>query len=400
MRNINIEHLGPTPIEERNVELVERKGLGHPDTLIDGIMETISCNLCKAYLNEFGKIMHHNVDKGLICGGGTSVEYGGGKFVKPIFILLSGRATSEVDGRVVPALEIAMDSAKKYLKERTRYLNIEDDVSFDTRISQGSRDLIDLFLRAPPIPLANDTSFGVGFAPFSETEKIVLATEKMLNSKEYKSKFPSVGEDIKVMAVRNGDKIMLTVCIAFVSKHVNDLNDYIKQKESITADILANAKKLTQREVEAAINTADDYKRDSVYLTVTGLSMEMGDDGSVGRGNRANGLITPMRPMTLEAAAGKNPVNHVGKIYSALANQIAFDIVTCYPQIAEVNVSLLSQIGKPIDQPKMASVQLITKKGEQLEPIKSKVEALVDGWLEDAPAITQKIIDGEVGVYY
>ncbi len=400
MRNICVEHLGPTPIEERDVELVERKGVGHPDTLIDGIMETVSCNLCKAYLNEFGKVMHHNVDKGLICGGGTSVEYGGGKFVKPIFILLSGRATSEVDGKVVPALEIAIDSARKFLKEKTRYLNIEDDVLFDTRISQGSRDLVDLFLRAPPIPLANDTSFGVGFAPFSEVEQIVLSTEKMLNSKEYKAKLPAVGEDIKVMGVRNKGKITLTVSIAFVSRHVNDLSDYIKQKEAIAADVLSNAKKLTQREVEVAVNTADDYKRDSVYLTLTGLSMEMGDDGSVGRGNRSNGLITPMRPMTLEAAAGKNPVNHVGKIYSALANQIASDVVKCYPQIAEVNVSLLSQIGKPIDQPKMASVQLITKKGEQLEPIKSKVEALVEGWLEDAPAITQKIIDGEVGVYY
>ncbi|MBI5159355.1 methionine adenosyltransferase [Candidatus Micrarchaeota archaeon] len=400
MRNINIEQLGPIPIEERAVELVERKGAGHPDTLIDGVMESVSRNLCKAYLNEFGKIMHHNVDKGLICGGGTRVEYGGGKFVKPIFVLLSGRATSEVDGKVVPALEIAVDSAKKYLKERTRFLNVDDDVLFDTRISQGSRDLVDLFLRAPPVPLANDTSFGVGFAPFSETERIVLETEKLLNSKDYKAKFPAVGEDVKVMGVRNSDKINLTVCIAFVSRHVSDLNDYIKQKEAIAADILSKAKTLTSREVEVAINTADDYKRDSVYLTVTGLSMEMGDDGSVGRGNRSNGLITPMRPMTLEAAAGKNPVNHVGKIYSALANQIASDIVKCYPQVAEVNVSLLSQIGKPIDQPKMASVQLITKKGESLEPIKSKVEALVDGWLEDAPAITQKIIDEEVGVYY
>ncbi len=52
-------------------------------------------------------------------------------------------------------------------------------------------------------------------------------------------------------------------------------------------------------------------------------SVEMGDDGATGRGNRGNCLITPMRPMSIEAIAGKNPVNHVGKIYNVIAQQVA-----------------------------------------------------------------------------
>lgn len=399
MRNIIVEKQSALPMEKRPVEFVERKGIGHPDTLIEGIVERVSRELCKHYIAEFGRIMHHNVDKGQICGGATNVTYGGGEFLKPIYILLSGRATSEVDGKKIPAVEIAIDAAKTYLKENTRYLDVEKDVQFDSRISQGSRDLVDLFLRAPPIPLANDTSFGVGFAPYSETERLVLETERLLNSKEYKAKRPEAGEDVKVMAVREGDSIRLTVACAFVSRNVSDLADYIEKKKRIEADVRSHAKKITRREVEVFVNTADDYKRNSTYITLTGLSCEMGDDGSVGRGNRVSGLITPGRPMSLEAAAGKNPVNHVGKIYNVLAHRMAHDVVQLYPEIAECNVALLSQIGKPIDQPKAASVALLMREGERIEKIRLKVREVVDGWLEDAPTITEMILSGEVTLF-
>ena len=99
------------------------------------------------------------------------------------------------------------------------------------------------------------------------------------------------------------------------------------------------------------------------YLTVTGTSAEMGDDGSVGRGNRANGLITPNRPMSMEATSGKNPLNHVGKIYNLLSNRMAEDIVKEVEGVQQVHIMILSQIGKPIDHPKAASAQIILKDG-------------------------------------
>ncbi|VVB66304.1 S-adenosylmethionine synthase [Candidatus Gugararchaeum adminiculabundum] len=399
-RNVIVENPKFTPVEERRVELVERKGLGHPDTLIDGIMEEISRNLCLEYRKVFGRIMHHNVDKGQICGGRTHVEYGGGKFVKPIYILLSGRATSDYEGKTVPAEEIALRTARDYLKKNTRFLDIDGDVEVESRISQGSKDLIDVFMRAPKIPLANDTSFGVGFAPFTETEVITIKIEKMLNSRDYKQKHPEVGEDIKVMSVRNNEEIRITIAIAFVSKFVKSLDDYIKKKEEVLRDVQKLAGTLTRRKVEIGINTADDYKTDSTYITLTGMSMEQGDDGSVGRGNRVCGIITPSRPMSLEAAAGKNPVNHVGKIYSVLAFQIAEEAVKQYPQIQECNVSLLSQIGKPLDEPKSAGITVLMKKGESYDALKGKLDYLMNEQLERVTEITELIIQGKASIYY
>ena len=71
MRNILIEALKATPVEEQQVELVERKGTGHPDSICDAIMEEVSIALCRAYLEAFGKILHHNIDKGFLVAGIT-----------------------------------------------------------------------------------------------------------------------------------------------------------------------------------------------------------------------------------------------------------------------------------------------------------------------------------------
>ncbi|MBN2477855.1 methionine adenosyltransferase [Candidatus Micrarchaeota archaeon] len=395
-RNIIIEKASYVPVPKRGVELVERKGIGHPDSIIDGIMEEISRGLSREYIKEFGKILHHNVDKGQLCGGATEVEYGGGKFLKPIFFLLTGRATEEAEGKKIEVQHIARETARNYLKGVVRNLDVENDVEIDSRISGGSKDLVELFLRGPAVPFANDTSFGAGFAPFSDVEKIVLEIENYLNSPEYKQIHPEVGEDIKVMGLRQGDKIKVTVAIAFVSKYMSSLQEYAEKKAKVKEDIEKKVKEITPLDTEIFVNTADHEEKGSVYLTLTGTSAEMGDDGSVGRGNRVNGLITPFRSMTLEAAAGKNPVNHVGKIYSVLAHEMAFDIVREYPQVEDVSITLLSQIGKPIDQPKVASIVIVS---DEYDTVKDKVHSLVDKQLENVTEITNKIVEGKAKVF-
>jgi S-adenosylmethionine synthetase len=397
-RNIIVEKGDYTPVAQREVEIVERKGLGHPDSLIDGIMEEISRELSRAYIKEFGKILHHNVDKGQICGGGTQVDFGGGMFTKPIYILLSGRATEKANGKTFPVHHIAQEAAHKYLKHAVPNLNLEDDVEIESRISTGSSDLVDLFLRGPKIPLSNDTSFGTGFAPFTDLERVVLESEKLLNSPDYKKAHPEVGSDIKVMGAREKDRIRLTVACAFVSKHIPDVDTYVKRKDRVRDDLLKLAAKLTKKPVEIFVNTADDVANKSVYITLTGTSAEMGDDGSVGRGNRVNGLITPMRPMTMEAAAGKNPVNHVGKIYSVMASEIAYSISKEHPDIEEVTLTLLSQIGKPIDQPKVASVSIIAKDSD-FERLKAMARREVDSRLENITDVTNKIVEGKSSMF-
>ncbi len=397
--NIHIENKDRLRVDEQAVEFVERKGVGHPDSLIDGIVENVSLELSKEYIERAGYILHHNVDKGLIIGGAAKAEFGKGVITKPIEIIVAGRASQKFQDITIPIDEIAIRATKDYLKAHTRFLDLEKEVIVSSKILKGSDDLNGIFARSTGMPLANDTSFGIGFAPFTETENLTLETERFLNGKAYKKLMPVVGEDVKVMAVRENDKITLTVAIAFVSKFVSDIDEYISLKEKITKDILNNAKDITKKEVDVVINNGDSHEHKDVYITKSGLSCESGDDGAVGRGNRVNGLITPFRHMSLEAAAGKNPVNHVGKIYSIVSREIAQDIVRLYPKIRECNVAIVSQIGRKIDDPKSVYIDTIMEKGEKLEPIGTKVHDIAQETLNNMAYITQELGMGKYEMF-
>jgi len=395
VRNITVSQSKAPTVGEMPVEFVERKGLGHPDSLIDGIVERISMELSKAYIDASGAILHHNVDKGLIVGGAAEVSFGTGKILKPIEIIMAGRATKDFQGKSIPVDEIAVNAAKAYLKENTRFLDIEKEVVYTPKIIHGSADLTKIFLRDAEMPLANDTSFGIGFAPLTDAERLALQTERFLNSKEYKQKAPAVGEDIKVMAVRENDSITLTIAIAFVSRFVKNADEYINYKERVAKDVKSFASKITRHTIEVTINNGDNRKEGSFYITKTGLSCENGDDGSVGRGNRVNGLITPFRYMSLEAAAGKNPVSHIGKIYNILVNKIANDAVKLYPEIKDCTVSIVSQIGRRIDDPKNLEIKLTLESGKGIAPIRKKIIDLGEEALDNIQHLTKEIIAGE-----
>lgn len=392
-RNIRAEKITQVPIEQQEIELVERKGIGHPDSICDGVAEAVSRALSKEYLKRFGRILHHNTDQVELVGGESAPTFGRGEVIRPMYLLLSGRATTYVGDEKVPVGRIALDAAREYLAKSIKNLEISHMV-IDQRLGQGSADLVDVFERSG-VPKANDTSFGVGHAPFSELERIVYEVERAITNNLSK-KQSAIGEDIKVMGLREGDDIYVTVANAFVSRYVDDIERYMMVKEMLTKHAQEVAEQHTERKVLVAVNAADDYERGCVYLTVTGTSAEMGDDGSVGRGNRCNGLITPNRPMSMEATSGKNPVNHIGKIYNLLANQIAHDIVGTIDGIEEVYIRILSQIGQPIDNPRVASVQIIPKKGADMGAIKPKAETVVDEWLSDISKITEMVVKEEL----
>lgn len=391
---ITITEQDTQPVHHQETELVERKGIGHPDTLADGISEAVSRALCEMYRDELGYIAHHNTDEVQIIGGESSPAYGGGTLKQPIYILLGGRATEEMDGTTFNIHGQAMQAARNYLDTTLPHLDTETDLIVDTRMGQGSTDLTELYKRRhEKTPLANDTSFGIGHAPLSETEKLVLQLEKHLNSNTQNQSHPWVGQDIKVMAKRLGDTITLTVAAAFVDKHVDDRADYKAKKEALRETVRQYARQHTDKDLDIHINTADDIENDSVYTTVTGTSAEMGDDGSTGRGNRVSGLITPQRSMSLEASSGKNPVAHVGKIYNILGHYIADQIVEEDPTIDEATVRILSQIGKPIDDPQILTVELDTVKSER------EIREIAEYWLEHMPELMDKVIDGEITTY-
>jgi S-adenosylmethionine synthetase len=407
-RTITINTINRKPVSELNVELVERKGLGHPDYIADASAEAVSRALSNYYLEKYGVILHHNVDKVLVVGGQANPRFGGGDVLQPIYILVAGRVTTEVKTATgvekVPVGPIIISSIKEWIKENFRFLDPDKHVVIDYRVGMGSTDLVGVYelgVKAVKVPLANDTSIGVGFAPLTDTERLVLETERLLNSREFKAKLPEVGEDVKVMGLRVGKDVKLTIASALISSLVKDKDHYLNVKEEVKNKVLDLAAKITPNlTVDVTVNAADKPEHGIYYITVTGTSAEHGDDGAVGRGNRANGLITPMRPMTMEATAGKNPVSHIGKLYNVLANKIAERIYGEVKGLREVYVYLLSQIGKPINEPLVANVELLTEPGAELTgEVKSEVEGIVNEELENITALTDLVVKSKVTLF-
>ncbi|HIP43606.1 MAG TPA: methionine adenosyltransferase [Aquifex aeolicus] len=399
MKNIVVSPMTFEPVYGQDAEIVERKGIGHPDTMCDNLAEELSVTLSKLYMERFGAIMHHNVDKALLVGGEANPVFGGGEVISPIEIYLVGRALKELEGKTLPVEELAVEVTRQWIKENIRNLDPDKHVIIKPRIKPGSKDLVDLFLRFQQkgeVPLANDTSFGVGYAPLDDLERIVFETEQLLNAPSFKDEHPYVGEDIKVMGVRIKEKIRITIACAFVSKYVENLQDYLEKKEFIRKTVEEMARGLTNREVEVFVNTADDPERESVYITVTGTSAEQGDDGQVGRGNRVNGLITPYRPMSLEAAAGKNPVSHIGKIYNVVANVIADRVVGEIEEVEEAYCYLVSQIGKPINEPQVCDVKVRTKK--DVKGLEEQVKKIAEEELLRMPSTWKRFLNKEFAV--
>ena len=363
------------------IGMAERKGIGHPDTICDEISEQISIELCQYYLKEFGAIMHHNVDKALLIGGQSEPAYNGGKVIKPISLIIAGRATCQIKDKKIPIEEIAVETAKKWIRKNIRHLDVSKDIQVSSKIRPGSTDLVELFNRfgKGEIPLANDTSFGAGFYPTTAMEDNIIRIEKLLNAPTTKNKFPFIGEDIKVMGVKEPSRNYFTIAVAMIDKYISDLSDYITKIENVKEFITA---KLNLSGSTIYINTADDYPHESIYLTVTGTSAENGDDGQVGRGNRINGLITPYHPMSLEATSGKNPINHTGKIYNYFAMDLSRSVVE--NNFADyARIFIVSQIGKPIDEPLLLHFQLKNKKVDNnaIENLaKEKLNNLSDYW--------------------
>lgn len=380
------------------LEIVERKGVGHPDTICDALAEELSRTLSRYYLDQFGLILHHNVDKALLCGGQSRAYFGGGEVLKPIEIYLAGRATEIVGGARVPLQELAIESSRRWLRKNLRFVDVERHVRLHCHIRPGSAELTELFLRQQEtkITLANDTSCGVGYAPLNTLENLVLQVERHLNSPAVKTVFPAIGEDIKVMGVRRGGGINLTVACAMVGRFITDMPGYITAKAQVAELTRTAARMAGVESIEVAVNAADGVTADSIYLTVTGTSAENGDDGEVGRGNRVNGLITFYRPMSMEAAAGKNPVSHVGKLYNLLAHRIAQDIVSSVTGVDEAYCYLLGQIGRPIDEPAVIDLKLRLTSGVGLEEVQIHVNEIVRHHLETLGSLWRELITGSI----
>lgn len=396
MSAIAVELLPSPPGETQRFEVVERKGIGHPDTICDAIMEDISRALCREYIAAFGRVLHFNVDKCLLAAGATEPRAGGGKVTAPMRLIYGDRAAAECGGKRIDLGAIAESAAKQWIRSHLRFVDPDRHVVFQSALQEGSPELAGLFARASIG--ANDTSAAVGCAPLTETEELVLRCERELNSPAFKQRFPEAGEDVKVMGYRRDRELMLTVAVAFVDRFVPDAATYFARKQEMTAaltDTLTRGLRTLDR-VHLTLNTLDDPARGDagLYLTVLGTSAEGGDSGQVGRGNKVNGLISLNRPIGTEAVAGKNPVSHVGKIYTLLAHRLAADVHARVPGIREVYIWFGSQIGAPLDQPAIAYAQVRLEPGCALSDVQPAVAAIIEDGLANLDAFTGQLIRG------
>lgn len=400
-RNILVDSLKQTPLEQQKLEIVERKGLGHPDYICDTVMDRISVRLSQEYLKKFGAIMHHNVDKSLLAAGEAETRFGGGIVKEPMLLVIGDRATFEVNDIKIPVKEIAIQTAKDWFKEKLR-VDPEKHVRYQVELKPGHPELVDIFRRKKGRLLgANDTSAAVGYAPMTRTEKFVLETERYVNSPEFKKRFSESGEDVKVMGLRKNNDLRLTISMAFVDRFVESESDYFRKKSEIYEDVSNFVKEHADFDgITVRLNTLDVKGRgiNGVYLTVLGTSAESGDSGQVGRGNRVNGVIPLNRPLCSEAAAGKNPVSHVGKIYNSLTHHIADRVYKQVPEIEEVYIWLLSQIGRSIDQPAIAAAQVVMKPNNSFNSIKSEIENVVNSELENIDKFCNDLAQGKIQI--
>lgn len=389
IRQITIEHSTDKPVEQAKVNICERKGIGHPDTLIDMLCNSSSNALSKYYLNHFGSVLHHNVDKGLIVAGQSKPRFKGGKIIKPMEIIIAGRATAHVGKKRIDVDSLIKKDAVSHMGA---FRELKGNYILDTKVKEGAANLKEVFKTRTAV--ANDTSFGVAHAPLSRTEQLCLDVSDFINFRLSK-RIKAIGLDTKVMAVKKENTFYLTLAIAFIDRYVSSMQDYIRIKDKVKDQVKAFVKKKHNISCIIDMNTLDNTDGDesTIYLTVTGLSAEHGDDGQVGRGNRPSGLITPDRPMSLEATAGKN-INHPGKLYQCLAQIIATRI-SRLNGVEECYVKMLTQIGKPLDEP-LVSVDII---GNNFHHNKIKSEKIINDVLDNIPRIQKDIIYGKYKLF-
>jgi S-adenosylmethionine synthetase len=375
---------------------VERKGIGHPDTICDSVVEAIALGLNRMYLERAGAILHYNVDKALLAAGQCRKGFGWGELTRPMELVVGDRATFEVGGTRLPVEETVLAAVETWVAAHLPHVRPGRDLHTRIVLAPGSAELRGIFSGGAIV--ANDTGWASGYAPLSPTEELVLATERFLNGAEFKTAFPDTGQDVKVVAVRQDERLAVTLAMPLLCGLVESERAYLERKAAILA-LVAQHFHLAPFEIDWRLNTLDRPGSDAAgaYLTLTGTSAEDADSGQVGRGNRANGLIAGTRPVSGEAAPGKNPVAHIGKIYSVLSHRMARLIHAGCPALPEVSVHLAARIGEPVEAP-WTGVQIVLAPGLALSDVETTVSDIVSAELERLPMLRTELALGQYPV--
>jgi S-adenosylmethionine synthetase len=396
-----VEALGATPVAARRIELVERKGIGHPDTICDALVEAISQALSRMYLERVGVILHYNIDKAFLVAGECRKWFGGGYVDRPIEFIVGDRATLALGNppaTTFPVEATVRAAVEAWVERHLPPLRSSEHLRIRPVLAPSSAELRAIYRPGEHELEANDTSAASGYAPLTPTEELVLGVEHYLNGPDFKAAFPDTGQDVKVFGLRRDGQVSLTVAMPFRSEAIASEAAYFARKEA-ALEALVTRFRAAPLELAWSLNSLDRPGRgpDGTYLTLTGTSAEDADSGQVGRGNRVNGLIAFARPAGSEAAPGKNPVAHPGKLYSVLSHRLAREIHAGCPGLAEVYVHLATRIGEPVDRP-WTGVQLVLMDGVALGDVDRRVREIVEAELARMPAFRSELILGQYPV--
>jgi S-adenosylmethionine synthetase len=391
---LTLETLSDSPMSRRRLELVERKGLGHPDTMCDSLVETVSVALNRMYLDRLGAIAHYNIDKALLVAGQCAKTFGSGKMSRPMQLYIGDRATYEVGSARLPVEETAGEAVESWVGAHLPGVRAANDLEMRFVLAPGSEELRRIYTQQDPEIASNDTCGASGYAPLTATEQLVLAVENFLNSPEFKAAFPDTGQDVKVLAVREDERVAVTVAMPLSCLRTASEAAYFARKDEVLRALAARFREVPFQ-IDWRLNCLDrsGIGLAGVYLTLTGTSAEDADSGQVGRGNRVNGLIAFSRPTGGEAAAGKNPVAHAGKVYSVLSHRLARLIHARCPELLEVYVHLAARIGEPVDRP-WTGVQVILPPGMTLGDVEKPLRAVVEAEIARMREFRAELIRG------
>lgn len=379
------------------LEMIERKGIWHPDTLADLIAETFSNKYAYYCLKKFGVLLNYWVDKITLTGGEAIVEYGRSSVVKPIWAYLFGKVTVKVWKEIIDAEKIFKESVeevlgtifwKEILEKIDFHVNINQGVGMDFDKDFYKPSFIDAFAKNVDNLKSNDTVVCSWYWPYTFTEKLTIYLENYICGKGFKRIFSSTWRDVKVLIARIWDYYDITTCIPFIASKTPNFTFYFQEKQKIQiylTKVLNRFFKMhkIQPNCKLSINTKDNWE--FWYVTVFGTALDKWDFWAVGRGNKYSWVISSNRDTNIEAVCGKSAFRHGWKIYTILSYGLAQKIGKMIG--ADVIVTVCSQNGRLLSDPMHVFVSTSVK-------IKNQVEILqiVEKYIQNIPKLPYKII--------
>ncbi|MFD6949471.1 hypothetical protein A6A08_05045 [Nocardiopsis sp. TSRI0078] len=393
-------HEALVPSTDFGFNVVERKGIGHPDSLADLIAEEFSRRYSLHGLDRFGAVPNHWVDKVALVGAEAEVDFGGYTIRKPISAYLFGKVTRAVGTEAFPIEDLFRAAVENVLAGATgsdqiirsvrSFVENTAGIGADHPTSFYRPSVVDECRIATGGALANDTAFCSAYSPADPLDTLAIDVENHVNSPSFRDAFRGLGSDVKVMLTRAADVLQATVCLPVYPETVGSHREYtaLVSEAYDRLDAFVNEHPVVRQHpwlTRLSVNTKD--QGSSAYLAPFGTSLGKGDCGLVGRGNKANGVISASGGAGVEALAGKNPVHHTGKLYTLAAARLADRI---HAKLGVPNeVVLVSRNGDRLDDPSFVGVRL-ARRGNRLNH--GAVEELTAATLAELPLLSERLL--------